>query len=1212
MADTVFGDLSDLIVTDTNVGQEQTQSPTKFGDLSDLIVQEPKLGDLSDMTSIVVSTATGDYDPISIVKEYNRPLVKEDFLEDKRLQELVTLNLEARHRPQDAGFETVRRGASALAGAAIGGLSRDYRNMDFEDVFEIWQNYQRSFAGGQSVTTANELAFSAVQDSETLRRLGIGYYLFDNMDNIFTGEGSWSEMADGVWDYAKAAVADPATVVSFGIGKALSATATRAGSVAARNVAISALKDAAKNGVSSTVAKKAVGKAAAMAPYMAPDLVFNVGSDIAYQTVKLRTGAQEEYSMAQTGIAAAATMALPALAGGVQLMGAARKSDLLKDTVVGYQQLDDAMLRPGADEAWKQVKNIVDSEKVKAETGSQFSDLDIEKALTWEEAKVAAKEVINKKGERLTDDELMNAFESYFWFGNKDTSKPKSLKNLFSKKEAKQQGGFFNTLKDAGFVVHADMLKDNKISGVYGQAIKEFLDDATVEAAIKSFETQTGRKLNLDYTAEGLSAHLINRASEGGRALAIKSRLAALEKSGLTGEKLARAASGGIDVDSPKWNQFALSTYKRLITSHLSTTGANVKGFAFVTTLNAASDFVSSAVYATMWAAAKGVGRTEQATALGNKAWGSLMSPLRKGAAVLSPDLTFNYSMKILEANPQVLNKLYREVGAGGGERESAEVFGLAGDAIAGTIDKVTSGVQGLTLVRLQDELTKTWAFGTNVDTYIMKEYGMNPAKFYAQENIATILASEKYQNILETAARRTLRETMSVNWSSLPAKAGFRTMATGVEYITNKTALGYVVPFGGFMNSVVATAGDLSGINALRRLSTDIAGRKVDPADSDFGELMGKAAVGWTTVAYGLPEAIERIQNGLAYNQELSDSGEVRDVKYDWPRSAFRALAQAFAHAYVGSKPINNTQDTLNAIVNGDIKVDLSLIPDNLIKEIAAQVGPGQAIRDLDDVVKGFSRMFEAVTNEDYEEAMHLALAGTVGRVIQGATRPLDPINTAIGFARGGNMNPDLNQGPEFYTQAFKYLNQMFPSLSGVDELPKVADPLRGTAKYTDVGKQILGSRTSTYPGIAESMFQSAGIPSWDAKRWEGPAEVKNYMDSIAAPFFEYESVKALKDNPSYFTMSTDKKLGVIEKIRERTQKKVTQFMETKGTPRTMDYVRQLSGANKDKLRKVKEFLGFEEDLEDIAKQPNGWENLMMIKRFLDGYDDIFQGDLK
>jgi hypothetical protein len=1208
MADTQFGNLMDLI----NTSEVQVPEPDTFGNLSDLISQEAASSNLSEISSVVVPTSKGTYDPISIVKEYNRPLVKEDFLKDERLQELVISNLETRFRPQNAGFEAVRRGASALGGAAIGGLSRDYRNMPFEDVFETWQNYQRSFAGGQSVTTANELAFSSVQDSETLRKLGTGYYLFDNMDNIFTGEGSWSEMADGVWDYTKAAVADPATVASLGIGKALSATATRAGSVAARNVAISALKENLKRGVSSSVAKQAIGKAAAAAPYMAPELVFNVGADIAYQTVKLRTGAQEEYSMAQTGIAAAATMALPAIVGGVQLMGAARKSDLLKDTVVGYQQLDDAMLRPGSDEAWRQVKNVVDAGKIKAETGSQFSNLNIEKVLTWEEAKVSAKEVINKKGERLTDEELMNAFESYFWFGAKDTSKPKSLKNLFSKKEAKQQGGFFNTLKDAGFVVHADMIKDNKISGVYGQAIKEFLDDATVEAAIKSFETKTGRKLNLDYTAEGLSAHFISRASESGRALGIKSRLAALEKSGLTGEQLARAATGGIDVDDPKWNQFALSTYKRLITSHLSTTGANVKGFAQMVTLNTAADFVSSAVYATQWAAAKGVGDTNKAAALGNKAWGSLMSPLRRGAAVLSPDLNFEYSMKILEANPEIIKKLYREVGAGGGEREAAETFGLAGNVVAEGIDKVTSGVQGLTLVRLQDELSKTWAFGANVDTYIMKEYGMTPTKFFAQENLATVLASPKYQNVLEKAARRTLRETMSVNWSTLPAQGMMREAAKTIETITNKTAIGYVVPFGGFMNSVMATAGDLSGINAVRRLASDIGGKKVDIADSDFGELMGKAAVGWTAVAYGIPEALERIQNGLGYNQELSDSGGIKDVRYDWPRPAFRAISQALAHAYVGNKPITNTEELLNTIVNGDLKIDLTLVPDDLKKEIIAQVGPGQAVRDLDDVVRGLSKTFEVAAEGDYEEALGLVLAGTLGRVIQGATRPLDPINTVVGLARGGNMNPDLKQGPEFYSQAFKYMNQLFPDLSKVDELPRVADPLKGRAQGTDVGKQIGGSRTNTYPGIAESMFQSAGIPSWAAVRWGGPAEVKNYMDSVAAPFFEAESIKALKDNPDYFTLSTDRKQEIVSRIQERTKSKVKKFMETKGTPRTMDYVRQISEADKTKVRKVKEFLGLEGEIEDIAKQPNGWESLMMIKRLLDGYDDIFYGDLK
>lgn len=1205
-----FEGLSDRAVTEIPEKYTPTETVQGTESVSDRLLK--KVGTFREEAKAFnyVPTNKGVFNVEDIVKEYGRPLVKEDFMNDDRLQELVISNLEARFKPSQGGFDRARRGATAISGGVIGGLSKDYRNMDFEDVFETWQNYQRSFAGGQSVTTGNEMAYALSGDEATQATLGSGYLLFDSMDNAFTGEGSWSEMFDAVGDYAKAAVFDPTTILSFGIGKALSAGSTRAGAVLAKKTAVEAMKRAAQKGVPNATARAVVGKAAAAAPYMAPDLVFNVGADIANQVTRIETGAQKDYSTAQTGLAAAATMALPAIAGGVKALGAARQSDLLKNTVVGYQNLDESILSPGMEEAWKQSKKVVNKATVNSKVKSNFETADVDKFLKWEDAKKAAKDVVNAKGERLTDDELMNAFENFFWFGAKAVDDKSSRFNkLFSKKLSDEQGGFFNALRDSGFVVHKDMLDaDQKISGVYGQAIKEFLDDETVEASIKAFENATGRKLNLDYTAEGLSAHLINRASEAGGALNIKSRLATLEKSGLTGEELARVATGAKKIDDAQWGQFGLSVYKRLITSHLSTTGANIKGFAQIVSLNTAADFASSAVYAAQWAAAKGMRDPAKAAMYGNKAWGSLLAPLRKGAAVLSPDLEFDYAMKILDANPEVIRKLYREVGADGGVREAAEAFGLDGSAIAGGIDKVTSGVQALTLVRMQDELTKTWAFGANVDTLIMKEFGMTPTKFYSQPNVSTTLASPKYQNVLEQAARRTLRETMSVNWSSLPATGAMRKAATVVETITNKTPLGFAVPFGGFMNSVIATAGDLSGINATRRLVDEMAGRKVDYLDGDFGELMGKAAVGWTAVGLGIPAAMERIKNGQAYYQEETDSGELKDIRYDWPRPAFNLISQIMAHGYVGDGNIENIEDVLNQIGNGERDFDIRQVPKELFTELLIQVGPGQAARDVDDIVRGLNQAFAAYAEDpDAAKIAGDVVGSVVARVIQGVTRPLDPINTAVGLASGGNMNPDLKQGPEFASQAMRYMNQLFPETTQVNELPRRADPLRGGERGVDIGKQLLGNRTSKAPSIAEAMFQSAGLQSWQAVRWGGPAVVKNYMDTLAAPVFEEEAVRMLKSNPDFFDKKTSDKLAIIDEMRGRVKERVNSVMESGGLPRTLNYVRKLSEANSRKVTEVKNFLGYEGELEDIAKEEDGFDKLMKIKYFVDNYDDIF-----
>ena len=70
---------------------------------------------------------------------------------------------------------------------------------------------------------------------------------------------------------------------------------------------------------------------------------------------------------------------------------------------------------------------------------------------------------------------------------------------------------------------------------------------------------------------------------------------------------------------------------------------------------------------------------------------------------------------------------------------------------------------------------------------------------------------------------------------------------------MTKKTPLGYVIPFGSFLNTTVATAGDFSGINFLKILVLRKAlGGSLDPnTGEDLTELLAKAIVGWTVVAF-------------------------------------------------------------------------------------------------------------------------------------------------------------------------------------------------------------------------------------------------------------------------------------------------------------------------------------------------------------------------
>lgn len=1148
----------------------------------------------------------------NIFAQYGRKLTKEDVLEDDRLMEVIRSNLESRFT--SGGVLTkARRGLTGLAGGAIGGLSsQDYREMSNEDVFETWQNYQRSFAGGQTVTTANEIAYGMSADDSTKAKLGAGYLLFDQMDNVFTGQGSWAEMGDAIWDYTKSAVYDPSTILSLGIGKVLSFGGTKASSAAARVLMTKAYQNQVKKGVAKQTALANVGRAVASTlPYAIADATIGAGTDVAYQAQLIDVGVQKEYEAAQTALSAAgALIVIPTLKGVGASIKEFRKSDLAPQ-FLAYKEFDQNLIKIGAQAAKEELDKRVNKQILIDTIDESFGLIkgDTKDLLAWPDFRAKAKERVETRGEKYTDDEVTNAFFQYFWLGNPD-GKTK---------------GYFQALKEAGFVIHESMLEEiNKKTGrrigkagVFAQTIK-YLGAPKVKQIVNKFEKDTGYKLRFvdedgtvtpgsKATPVSLASHFARQASLGGESLWLVSHLSRLEKAGMDITDAVELAGGATKAaDDPKRIQYVMSIYKRLLTSHLSTTGANIKGFTQLISINTLADFFTSAVNLGQAGVAKIAGNEEAVEQFMNRSYGSALGAVRRGVDVFSPDIPMEYADKILELNPKTAEKLFRDVAGDGGVTDALSDFNLDKTARAEnfawkTTDAITKGAQTITMVRLQDELTKRWAFGTNLNQAIMREYGMTFEQFFDPKKAnwsAVEMASDRFQkNVLDKATFRTLRETASVNWSTLPGRDAFlsaRNFAKGIEGVSNRSLLGFVVPFGSFLNTTVATMGDLSGINAMRFAVMKVRGKELDFATREGAESLGRMAAGWSLIGmgiYAVGGAKDRIENNLAYNQDIQDDGSIQDRTYDWPLSTMRLLSQIGGHA-----------------LGEDNQWNWSEVPADLLNELALQVG-GQAVRDLDGLGLTIKYAADQIKEGNFQPLQEMLSAG-IGRVGQGFTRPLDPINQVWGMVSDNEMNPDRRQGAEFQNQILRYLENI---VGGSQEgLPKRATPTRGTKFIPDIGKQILGNRTLQTPNLVEKMMNKAGRPYWKSIRFDGPPELKNKMDALAAPFFEAAALEMLRKNPDYFTskFSLSDREKVLDEMARKVKKEVTEVVE-KGMPKSINILRILSGKNRKQVRNVMKFLQIEGDLEDLLKQEDGLEQLLRIQTLVDSYDDIFYGDL-
>ena len=1165
----------------------------------------------------VVKTEDNDYvDLNAVLKEYGAvqgdasaaELTKEQIIADPRLMKVLRTSLAARN--QTGIGRDIYRGATWLAGGKTPGGARDYSTMDAEKAFETWQEYQRSFAGGQSVTTANEVVFGLSASKDTQRKLGAGYMLFESMGNAFTGNGTLSEMADATWDYTKNAVHDPMTLGAFGIGKILSWGATKTNGLMLRNAMMGQFQNYIKSGMTKTAARQAVATTVAKAaPVTIADAAINMGVDVGYQMQLIDTGVQKEYSKAQTALAAAGAMVIPALYFGGLGVKELRKSDALKDTFIGYKEIDKVALDLGAAAATQASRaRALKKQNVLIDyTDNNFGLIkgDPKQFLNWKDVKDESELGIEFRSEETSDINLVDAFYKRFWFGDIDQGKK----------------GYYVALKDAGFVVHKSMLEENKITGVYGQAITMLPED-TVKNMVLNFEKSTGKSLGIGYTPQSVSQHFVDKTSAGGKLLWTPSEISRLDNLGLDAKELVEELAGRRvkEADKPKYQQFGLSVYKRLLTSHLATTGANIKGFVSLVTLNTYADVFTSAANFSQGAFYKyAKGDLDKAQQAYNRGYGSILGAVRRGADAVSPELSMEYAKTILEFNPKEMEKIFRDIAGDGGANDNLKLFnldakgrvdsqgkiinpkatldpkGLAYKTVK-TLDTTTKGAQTLTMVRLQDEITKTWAFGANVNQAIMRAYGKTPQDFFADSTEAALeMASDKFKKeVLEKATFRTLRETASVNWSTLPANNAFRAIAANIEWATNTTVAGYVVPFGSFLNTTIATMADLTGINAARFFTYKITGKQLDFATQEGAEAFGKMAAGWSAIAIGVPQAREKIAEGLAWNQDRNEDGSINDRTFEWPNSTIRVMQQIFAH---GLRDSNDIRD-----------FKYSEVPGDLLEVLADQVG-GQSVRDVD----GFTRTLKAwgqeiIDSQSIPEALGDFVGPPIAKVLQGATRPLDMPNQVYGLLTDSNMAPDLKQGGQTYNSALKYVNNLFDT---VDGLPRKATATRGYNKPVDIGKQILAERRSPEPTPIEIILNSAGRSSWKAIPFDGPPVIRNKMNAMIEPYLNNSAVRYLRKNPTYFRMSLADKEKVISEIVGDARKQVLAVFKTGAVPKSLEMVRVLSSRDKKETQRVMDYLGVEGNIEDLLEQDDGLIILQKIKALSDNYDKIFYGDL-
>ena len=1017
----------------------------------------------------------------------------------------------------------------------------EFRKDNREEVVNKFLNNMRGFSGGNSVRTVGEVAFlnSLEDDSEELANVGKAYELFENMAGVFSGETTAGERLEAVGDYARTTLADPVNLIGFGIGKLFTGTGSKAAAKLAQRAAITSYRRQLQQGVAAEAAEKAANKvftetfkkvskdnatkavakkeardkipdtiknrlksnAKEITANMAVEMAVNVGSAYAYEKGLVRTGVQEEVNKINLGLAGVGTIII----GGVRF------------GTVALQKNKNALAQPDIDVEVPKKFDPTEALKI-LKKDTPFTETLRDKAL---------------RGAELQD--LDTDFFIKFLMGDDDLG-IKGMAQIFA-----EQGHVFikRTPEDGVSNYIADVLKktDPKVA-------KQFIKDFTKATGIKMVDLgdKAGkRKINMenfaDIFAKKMSdqGRLMNAASQFAKRLGI-SRVQA------EGVSISDAAAALLNIDNKldlkdtkkvswlgKVNQTVVDAQRkviRLLVTAPSTSYLNLVGYGSAVSINTITDAGLALTYLGQAGLNKILGDGKNA-AESLRIFKQLnLAQVQRLKNLMDTGMTYDAYMSIANKNPDALRQLTFAMNGGievddalkkafGGEIDySKSMMGLQ-------VDKGIDILQTINFVHGQDILTKSQEFVYQLDKGLRIGFKKNFNEFFNDPNAAKFIASKEYMDILNKSVYETQKATFALSYKD----AGF--VPKIIEEARDVAGLGLLIPFGRFFNNTIALMSDGTGITAALQIAGVKTGTQRGIRENTVRGAVGLAAI------YGLAQnEMLNKELGLAWNESIDNkTGGVKDIKYDFPISHAKGLGRLLSYALDGTTP-----------------------PREEVAQIIEVLGPGQLTRQLNQITDGLGDTV-VVAATDWEtsagsrarESFVKPWGKIFSQAVSGSTRFLDPVNTAVGLARGNDYKMvNRKEGSETLNNSLRYMDQIIAVVSGEDISEEKFNAATGKIKL-DAAKQ-LGYR-EVEMSDTKKVLSIIGRPTYLANLRTKSAKADNRYNQLFHEVVEHMSSELMK-SPKFREAKGSRK--IIPTLEWRTNLVNNMFSDARATTLT------------------------------------------------------------
>jgi hypothetical protein len=1018
----------------------------------------------------------------------------------------------------------------------------DYKDKEADTVVEDFVDHMRYF-NTNLISTGGEVRFVSKADDRQKEIAKEAYQLYDDLGNVFVNDGFFGAV-DGVKDYILAAASDPSNYVGLltgGAGKAAAMGVTKGGKdlvklavkeageravqqglkgdalkkvtqeAAERTItrlAEKGVKGPTANRVISNVATKEkeaflqglrssaefgvkeglqkAGQRKSLYATAAIDGTLSMLNDYQIQNVMIDVGAQEEYSTLQTSF----SFGLGAVGAGAQLVGGKFKGS------------------SGLAEAEGQLKRGEILQEAEAEIAGALAPKEIDRAAKTIKDAVDSWETKWQRGKSSYD--------------NKVT--PVDLVHDIMVGE-NGKGGLAKIFKDNNMKLGRNDTVSDVMTNIVRQLpedrLKEINDRLQSTIGITLGDT-TEAKLGLgDLLAKDISssAQVLNIMSQTRKTIDAGLAHATTMIDEMSTGVLKEAQEAEMDkLKRAKPFQYGQSVWRRLLVSSPATTAVNVLGFAQFAAGQSLADMFSAT---SLMTASLYHGNSAKGKELRRMAGVYKSIQAQKMKNYLDPYTTHDAYMSFLEKNEDVSKVLFESYS--GGVERSGKRFGFdENNKWFQGVEAVTESMNRLTGVKIQDTFTKSQMFMSEMDKNLRLSKGKT-----LQDVLADGTLEDIDEGVLSLTMETTLKSVYSKDYTTDSQLLG--TTAKFVESISNQPVLGTILPFGRFMNNVVATTyqwSPLSTATSAARIAKsqyDNTGTKISDIEAFSRSLVGTSALGMAVVY----DSERQDKNLGVYDLDVG-GGTIIDAKNTFPLSLWLVAGR----------------------VGNLIRQDQT-VPKELMVELGSQLAVGQLARDA-QFGNDLNNVMDTMLNFE-EGKRQLAFEGLYkvsGNFTAGFTRPLDAVNKLTGYITGTDTAKDLRQaegGAVFTQSATKYFDNIIEAFTGeIDGL---------TGEQLEVGSRkgeiydanplarIFGITVKRGRNSTEKAYSMANMAEWTASERSKMPEYDKVFNSHLAPILEKATDILIRDK-RYVEGDSDTRKEMLRDVLSQTKAKIRKYL--------------------------------------------------------------------